>query len=143
MKVSLAQINTKLGNTRENIEKHKVYIKKAIEEKSNLVIFPELSLSGYYLLDGTLEVSIKKEEVLEIFKEESEKIDISLGYPELGEDNITYISQIYLSKGKILNNHRKIYPPNHGMFEDLKFFGRGKKVKAFENFLWKIWNSNL
>lgn len=132
MRVSLAQINTKLGDIKENIEKHKVYIKMAVEEKSNLIVFPELSLSGYYLLDGTLEVSMKKEKILEIFKEESEKIDISLGFPELGEDNTTYISQIYLSKGKILNVHRKIYPPNHGMFEDLKFFGRGKKVRAFE-----------
>ncbi|MCX8095421.1 MAG: hypothetical protein N3D74_04480 [Caldisericia bacterium] len=132
MKVSLAQINTKLGNIEENVEKHRFYINKAIELKSDLIIFPELSLSGYYLLDGTLEVSIKKDEILKIFKDESEKIDISLGFPELGEDNITYISQIYLSKGKILNVHRKIYPPNHGMFEDLKFFGRGKRVKAFD-----------
>ncbi len=132
MRVSLAQINTFLGNLKENIKIHKNYIEKAIENKSNLVIFPELSLSGYYLLDGTIEVALKKEKVLEIFNEESKKIDISLGFPEIGEDNITYISQIYLSNEKILNVHRKIYPPNHGMFEDLKFFGKGKKVKAFD-----------
>lgn len=132
MRISLAQINTKLGSIKENIEKHKFFIKKAIESKSDLIIFPELSISGYYLLDGTIEVSMKKEEIFEIFREESNLIDISIGYPELGDDDITYISQIYISKGKILNNHRKIYPPNHGMFEDLKFFGKGKRVKAFE-----------
>jgi predicted amidohydrolase len=132
MRVSLAQINSKLGDIKENIKIHKYYIEKGIESKSNLIIFPELSISGYYLLDGTLEVSLKKENILEIFKEESKKIDISIGFPELGDDKITYISQIYLSKGEILNVYRKIYPPNHGMFEDLKFFGRGKRVKAFE-----------
>lgn len=132
MRVSLAQINTKLGNLKENVEIHKFYINKAIENKSDLIVFPELSLSGYYLLDGTIEVSKRSYEILELFNDESEKIDISLGYPELGEDNITYISQIYLSNKKIIHNQRKIYPPNHGMFEDLKFFGRGKRVKAFE-----------
>jgi predicted amidohydrolase len=132
MRVSLAQINSKLGDIKENIKIHKYYVEKGIESKSNLIIFPELSISGYYLLDGTLEVSLKKEDILEIFKEESKKIDISIGFPELGDDKITYISQIYLSKGEILNVYRKIYPPNHGMFEDLKFFGRGKRVKAFE-----------
>jgi len=131
-KISLAQINTKLGDLNKNIEIHKNYIQKAIGEKSNLIVFPELSISGYYLLDGTIEVSLKKEKILEIFYDLSQKIDISLGFPEIGEDNVTYISQIYLSKGKILHNHRKVYPPNHGMFEDLKFFGRGKEIKSFE-----------
>ncbi|MGB9678126.1 MAG: nitrilase-related carbon-nitrogen hydrolase, partial [Candidatus Ratteibacteria bacterium] len=132
MKVALAQINTKLGNIKENIKIHEFYIKRAIEDGSNLIVFPELSLTGYYLLDGAFEVSLKKEDILKIFKDLSEKIDISLGYSEIGEDNITYISQIYLSKGKILHNHRKVYPPNHGMFEDLKFFGRGREIKSFD-----------
>lgn len=131
IKISLAQINTKLGNIKENLKKHKYYINKAIEDGSNLIVFPELSLSGYYLLDGTIEVCMKKEYVLELFYDLSYKIDISLGYPEVGDDNITYISQIYLSKGKILHNHRKVYPPSHGMFEDLKFFGKGSEVKSF------------
>ncbi|HPC57119.1 MAG TPA: nitrilase-related carbon-nitrogen hydrolase [Caldisericia bacterium] len=132
IKISLAQINTKLGNINQNIKIHEKYIKKAIDEKSNLIVFPELSISGYYLQDGALEVSLKKEKVLEIFYDLSQKIDISLGFPEIGEDSVTYISQIYLSKGKILHNHRKIYPPNHGMFDDLKFFGKGKEVKSFD-----------
>ncbi|MGB9750581.1 MAG: nitrilase-related carbon-nitrogen hydrolase [Caldisericia bacterium] len=131
MKVSLAQINTKLGDLSSNIKIHENYIKKAIEEKSNLIVFPELSLSGYYLLDGTMEVSLKREKILEIFFNLSQKIDISLGFPEIGGDYVTYISQIYLSKGKILHVHRKVYPPNHGMFEDLKFFGKGKEIKSF------------
>lgn len=132
MKISLAQINTRLGDLNKNIAIHKDYIKKAIDEKSNLVVFPELSLSGYYLLDGTIEVSLKSKKVLDIFYDLSQKIDISLGFPEIGEDNVTYISQIYLSKGNILHIHRKVYPPNHGMFEDLKFFGRGKEIKSFK-----------
>jgi len=131
IKVSLAQINTKLGDLSSNIKIHENYIKKAIEEKSNLIVFPELSLSGYYLLDGTIEVSLKREKILEFFFDLSQKIDISLGFPEIGEDYVTYISQIYLSKGKILHVHRKVYPPNHGMFEDLKFFGKGKEIKSF------------
>jgi len=67
LKISLVQINTKLGNINKNIKIHEEYIKKAIDEKSNLIVFPELSISGYYLQDGALEDFFKKEKVLEIF----------------------------------------------------------------------------
>lgn len=47
MKIALAQIRTKKGNISENIKTHLKYIDKAIDQKSDLIIFPELSITGY------------------------------------------------------------------------------------------------
>ena len=130
-KVTLAQINPNLGRIDENIKKHELFIKNAIDEESDLIIFPELSLTGYYLEDGTFDVAMDRNEIENIFSDLSKKIDIVVGFVERGEDKNFYISQAYLSYGKIIHVHRKIYPPTHGMFEDLKFFGRGRKVESF------------
>src|SRR5574339_293415 len=53
MKINLgmAQINTKLGDVDANLAKHLDYIKQAKAEKADLLVFPELSLTGYVLQD--------------------------------------------------------------------------------------------
>src|SRR5512141_3185820 len=49
--LALAQISTKLGDPVANLEKHLAYIKQARQDGCDLVIFPELSLTGYALQD--------------------------------------------------------------------------------------------
>ena len=51
MKIALAQIAPQLGNQKKNIEKHIEYCERAIAEKAELIIFPELSLTGYSVKD--------------------------------------------------------------------------------------------
>jgi predicted amidohydrolase len=51
--VAIAQINVKLGDMEANLVKHLDYIEQAHEAGAQLLIFPELSLTGYYLQDIT------------------------------------------------------------------------------------------
>ena len=51
LNLALAQIATKLGDVESNLEKHLDYIKQAKQEKADLLVFPELSLTGYVLQD--------------------------------------------------------------------------------------------
>ena len=51
VKLALAQINTSLGDVESNLEKHLHFIDQARQEKADLIIFPELSLTGYVLQD--------------------------------------------------------------------------------------------
>ena len=51
MNLALAQIATKLGDVESNLEKHLDYIKQAKSQKMDLLVFPELSLTGYVLQD--------------------------------------------------------------------------------------------
>jgi predicted amidohydrolase len=91
MKLSLSQINSKLS--RDNIEKHLKMISSAKEEGSSLVVFPELSLNGYNMMDLVFEDAYEIGE-LELFKSESRDIDILLGVA-LREGHKIYNSAVY------------------------------------------------
>lgn len=132
LKISLAQINPILGDVEKNIEKHMAFVEQAVSEGSKVVVFPELSITGYRLKDLTERVALEKDDaILKPLIESSKFVDIVFGFVERGEDSITYNSAIYASSGRICEVYRKIYPPTHGMFEELRFMGRGEKVSVF------------
>ncbi len=134
MRVALSQISSYLGDVKRNIEKHREIIKNAISKKADLVIFPELSLTGYLLQDLVQEVAINRENdaILDEIKSLSRDISIIAGYVEEKEKGLYYNSASFFHKGEILHTHRKIYLPTFGIFEEKKFFSEGKELKAFE-----------
>ncbi len=129
MKVALAQIKPKLS--KDNIKKHTKYIKEAIKEGADIVIFPELSLNGYMLMDLVYEDAYDIKE-LQIFEELSLQIDIIVG-AVLREGHKIYNSAIYFSKGRVINIHHKNSLPNYGMFQEARFFFAGSTLEQFES----------
>ena len=75
IKIAIGQVNPVLANIDLNIEKHCSFIEQAIDEKADLIVFPELSLTGYSLKDATFDVALKKDDSkLEVLKKLSSKI---------------------------------------------------------------------
>lgn len=139
VKISLGQINPVLGDLQKNLGKHIEFTEKAINDKADLIVFPELSMTGYSLKDLTEKVALSlNDPFFKPLLAKSKYIDIAFGFVERGEDKNTYNSAVYLSRGKISHAYRKIYPPNHGMFEELRFMGSGDKVKAFNTKFGKV-----
>ena len=134
MKIALAQIAPQLGNQKKNIEKHIEYCERAIAEKAELIIFPELSLTGYSVKDCNTILSVNPftEDDLEELVKISENIDIIFGFVEENERFDIFNSAAYLSKQKYKHIHRKIYPPDYGMFEEMRYFNKGVECKVFE-----------
>jgi NAD+ synthase (glutamine-hydrolysing) len=135
MKISLVQMNTQLGNIDNNLTTHLSYINKAILEKSDLIVFPELALTGYMLQDLVPSVSIIPSKTNPIFNallEQSQSIDIVTSFVERDAKHRYFISAVYLSKGEILHLHRKIYLPTYGLFDEGRYFSAGKTIEAFD-----------
>lgn len=130
MKVHVEQMKPTLGNVEKNLEIMLEAIDRAIEEKSELIIFPELSLTGYVLEDIVFDVGIK--EVPEILLEKSKEISIIFGAVEEGEEEYPYNTAYYLEDGKIMHKHRKVYLPDYGMFFEGRYFMAGNRVSAFD-----------
>ena len=57
-KIALAQINPVLGNLDKNIKKHLDFCNRAIKRKADLIVFPELSLTGYSVKDLNFELAL-------------------------------------------------------------------------------------
>ena len=139
LKIAISQYKPILGDLDKNIEKHVKSIKKGIENSAKIIIFPELSLTGYLIKDLTYELAINKTDpLLNIFKNLSKDIDIVIGLVEKGDNRLLYNSLLYFSKGKLLSNYRKIRLPNFGMFEEKRFFKAGEKLSVFETDFGKV-----
>jgi predicted amidohydrolase len=133
MKIALAQVSPRLGELKQNLNLHLHFIEKAKKKKAGLVVFPELSLTGYTLMDMVQEAGLNpaKDAIFAALKKLSREIDIVLGFVEEKEKGIFFNSAAYLSGGKILHVHRKVFLPTHGMFEEAKFFAQGKNFRSF------------
>ena len=68
LNLALAQINTKLGDVESNLQKHLDFVKQAKSRKAGLLVFPELSLTGYALQDLAATVAHQPTEDDPIFK---------------------------------------------------------------------------
>ncbi len=135
LNLALAQINTVLGNVQKNLEKHLTLIDQAHDQGSDLIIFPELSLTGYILQDLVPTVALHPDDSDPIFHqllEASQGIDVMVGFVEEDQRNRFYIASAYLSGGKVLHVHHKIYLPTYGLFDEGRFFASGDVVSAFD-----------
>jgi len=133
--LALAQMNTVLGGVTANLEKHIQLIRSARQDEADVVHFPELSLTGYYLMDLAPEVALRpspQEPVFAALLAESEQIDILVGFPEIDRRGRVFISQAYLSQGEIRHVHRKVYLPTYAMFDEGRYFAAGERVQSFE-----------
>ena len=134
-KAAIAQIDCRVGAMEKNLQSHLEFIDRAQKEGAQLIVFPELSLTGYTLRDLAWDVAIDptNSSVVQRLLEKSKSISIALGFVESGTDHGIYNSAIFLEDGGIKYIHRKIYPPTYGMFEEGRYFGAGKKVAAFDS----------
>ena len=133
-KIALAQISSKLANVEENIEKHLSYIEKAVKEKADIILFPELSLTGYSVKDAVFDVAISiNDKKLDVLKKASEKISICLGMVELTDNFEAKNTNIFLENGKIIARHRKVYLPTYGVYEEKRYFTPGNRFRAFDS----------
>jgi predicted amidohydrolase len=134
-KVALAQIDSKVGNLQANLDHHLQLVDEAVRGGAQLVMFPELSLTGYTVRDLAWDLAVNPltDPLFRPLKERSRSVSILLGFIESGPDHGIYNSALFLEDGEVAHVHRKIYPPTYGMFEEGRYFSPGKLVEAFDS----------
>jgi NAD+ synthase (glutamine-hydrolysing) len=134
-KTAVAQIDCRVGDIAHNLERHLQYIDKAIAQGVQLIVFPELSLTGYSLRDLAWDVAIDPftSDFLKPLFDRSKKISLVIGFVETGSNHGIYNSAMFVEDGVVKSIHRKVYPPTYGMFEEGRYFSAGKRVAAFDS----------
>lgn len=135
--LGLAQLNTTLGNVPANLEKHLEMARQAHEQGADLLLFPELSLTGYVLQDLATGVSHRAEAQDPIFgpllsASQELNLDMMVGFVDEDKRHRFYIASAYLSAGQVLHVHHKVYLPTYGLFDEGRFFAWGDSVRAFD-----------
>jgi predicted amidohydrolase len=131
--VVLAQIKPKLGCVADNLAAIEKQIVTARESGADLIVFPELALSGYFLKDLVPEVALRVDspEILRLI-ELSRGIAIAIGFVEETDDYHFFNSALYLEDGAIRHLHRKVYLPTYGLFDEQRYLARGEALRAFD-----------
>jgi len=143
IKVALAQISCKRGDKAENIKKVEREVTKAKQQGAELVIFPELSLTGYTMRDQIYELAETipghSTTVLEKLAKKTGTY-IVFGMPELSEKTqaTIYNAAVLVGPNGFIGKYRKMYLPTHSVFEEKRYFRPGYQTAVFETELGKI-----
>ncbi len=132
--VALAQIKPKLGCVAENLDMVENAVEQGIKAKADLVIFPELALTGYFLKDLVPEValSLRSQEIGRL-QDLSRHISIAVGFVEVTDEYRFFNSAIYLEAGELRHLHRKVYLPTYGLFDEQRYMARGLRLRSFDS----------
>lgn len=127
LRLVIAQLNFLVGDIAGNLKKIIASAQKIkMEQQADVVIFPELALSGYppddLLLRPDFHAQIKT--AIETLKSANLGIDIIFGYPEQTCDGL-YNSVMFIGNNQILGNYRKRCLPNYGVFDEKRYFIAG------------------
>ncbi len=134
-RVGLAQIAPALGDLAGNLQRHLDVAAEAVARGGDLLVFPELSLTGYRLGDRAFDVALRADAGDPTFAAllaASEQLDLVVSFVEVDERHRHYIAAVYLSAGRLVHRHRKVYLPTYGEFDEAHTFAHGDRVRAFD-----------
>ena len=131
MKIALAQLNYHIGNFEKNTEKIIRHILRAKEEGADLVVFSELSVTGYYPHDllERKEFIFKAESAVQQIAAHCRGIAAIIGSPVINQDSrgkTLYNSAIFLNDGKVESIHNKSLLPTYDIFDEYRHFEPNK-----------------
>jgi len=135
--LGIAQISPKLGDVPANLTQHLALIEQAAAQSVELLLFPELSLTGYNLQDLVYEVAIRPTAGDPVFgpllaATREHRMDVVVGFVEEDRRHRFYIAQAYLSGGEVRHVHHKVYLPTYTLFDEGRYFAWGDTVRAFD-----------
>lgn len=132
LSLGVAQTNPRLGDLQANLAQCERLVRQAREQRLNLLVFPELSLTGYHLRDmvATVALRLDSPEVRQL-KEWSRQVAFVVGFVEESTDFRFYNVAAYFAEGELRHVHRKVYLPTYGMFDEQRYFARGDQVRTF------------
>ena len=135
-RLALAQIDPVLGNFQANVAKHVALADRAAAAGAQVVVFPELALTGYSIKDMNWELAVTLRRDMRPIApliEKGKTISILTGGVEEGSSFGLYNAAFFFEGGEVRSVHRKTYPPTYGMFEENRYFSSGTDVRAVDS----------
>jgi NAD+ synthase (glutamine-hydrolysing) len=129
MKVALAQINTTVGDVWGNVEKTAEALERAVEGGAGLVVFPELTVTGYPPEDLLLRPSFIEDNLKALHEfagRVPEGVVCAIGFVDLNGDLFNACAVV--SGGEILHRYHKRYLPNYSVFDENRYFREGSEA---------------
>lgn len=131
MKIALGQTNIIWEDKNKNIEKCKIMIEKASKNNCDIIVFPEMSLTGFTMNTEKMSENFENSKTIKFFSEMSKKYNIYIGFGLSIKENEKSLNKFIVcdDKGNIICNYSKIHPFSFGMEKD--YYMGGESVESF------------
>jgi len=133
LRLALSQINPTVGDLSGNAKRIIRYIRQAKKKNADIVVFPELSLTGYPPEDLVLKPQFIADNISELRRIGSTVSGIIavVGFVDQGGKGELYNSAAVLASGGIVDVYHKIMLPNYGVFDEVRYFRPGRRVPVY------------
>jgi predicted amidohydrolase len=133
LRVALAQIAPVLGDRDRNVAMHLEQIEAAARQQADLIVFPELSLTGYFVRDMVPDVALgPAAPQIQQLLAAAGKMAVVAGFVEESPQHRFFNTAFYAEGGRIVHLHRKVYLPTYGLFDEQRYFAAGDRFLAFD-----------
>ena len=132
--IALAQIDLIVGDITGNTTRILDCCEQVrVESQADLIVFPELSISGYPPEDLLLHSGLKRRvaEAIELIRKQVSGIAVLIGFPEYS-GNFIYNSCVVFENSEEIIRYRKHVLPNYSVFDEKRYFEPGKKTAVFK-----------
>ena len=133
IRLALAQINTTVGDIQGNAAKVQDWLQKARDQEADLVLFPEMTLTGYPPEDLLLKPDFiaAARRALDDLLPATLGLTVVLGLPVANHYDL-FNGAAVIQNGKLLDIYHKHYLPNYGVFDENRYFGAGQRTPLFQ-----------
>jgi len=133
IRVAMAQYRFPVGDIEGNVHKILEISKQAIQQDADMVVFPELTLTGYPPEDLLLRPSLTKRVSDALHQLFAAKLPVAIvvGYPQR-EDGKLYNKAMVIENGTVIADYRKQHLPNYQVFDEKRYFQKGSDTCVFE-----------
>jgi predicted amidohydrolase len=133
LRVAMAQVAPKLGDVAHNLALHLEQIEAARRQRADLIVFPELSLTGYFVRDMVPDLAISPvgPEMQQLI-EAAGPMALVVGFIEEAPHHRFHNAALWAEGGRVVHIHRKIYLPTYGLFDEQRYFAAGDRLMAFD-----------
>lgn len=132
LRVAVAQMECTLGDTQANLQKALSMIDDAEAQGAQLVVFPELALTGLTVEAFAFDAAVPlTSELLAPIRARSERISIAIGFLERGGPGEIFNSVGYFERGRLVHVHRKLYLTTYGDLSEGKVLTAGDRYATF------------
>ncbi|WP_110648410.1 nitrilase-related carbon-nitrogen hydrolase [Salinicola peritrichatus] len=129
LRVGAMQMNARLGDVAGNLEQHRAMIDEARRDELDLLVFPELSLTGYALGERVREVAQPRDgAALNELASIAGDMRVMVGFVESAGPGEYYNAIAVLAHGGVVAVHRKLNLPTYGGLEEGKWFHAGREL---------------
>lgn len=152
LRVALAQVNTTVGDLEGNRRKIAFFTSRAVRAGAHIVVFPELTLTGYPPEDLLLKKYFIEDNLrtLKAIIPSIKKITAVIGFVDRDKKGSLYNAAAVIVDGKLKGVYHKNNLPNYGVFDEKRYFTKGENVKIFDyngasfavSICEDIWNDN-